>query len=131
MLCDQYCSLVDPYGTTVFEHACEEIKFFKKIKPPFHAEHIFYRFRYHAALYQAEETDPARLQQFISRELLRLDRFININRAFYTYYKQDLTYHDKLWFTRQPGLPGRSSHDPLIAWLLAHEKYNRYLVALT
>jgi hypothetical protein len=130
MLCDQYCSLVDTYGMTVFDHIAEEIFFFKKIKPRFHAEVIYYRFCYHAALYKAQESDPVRLQQFISRELLRLERFIEANRIFYTYYKQGLTDHDTSWFTRQPDHPERSRHDPLIASLLAHEKYNDYLAAL-
>ncbi|MEP7375998.1 MAG: RteC domain-containing protein [Chitinophagaceae bacterium] len=121
-----------------FENSEEEIFFFKELKPLFTAQVEFYSLFYHLHLFKSEVFDPARIKVFLSREVLRLEKFIAERRDFYDYYKAGRTDKDEVFFTRKKNnfnnqvvyeLEARtvSSHDPLISSLLALERYNKYV----
>lgn len=116
----------------------EEILFFKTCKPRFTAEIHYYNLCYCALLFQPDE--PPALRRFWCAEKGRLQRFIALNGAFYGYLKEGRTDKDAEYFLRSNRRWQNSekinvydddpraltSKDPLVASLLALEKYSRF-----
>jgi hypothetical protein len=88
-----------------------------------------------------KETDAFELQKFWNSEALRLEKFIKANQGFYDYYKKGETDKDEIYFRRDNSdfsnfLKARpydlehraaTSHDHLIANIIALEKYQIYV----
>ena len=124
-----------------FTNRSEEIEFFKRLKPMFTSEIEYYGLCYHAQLYKATSMGNGDLLKFWNRELKREEKFIGENIAFYLYYTSGDTRHDGKYFTRaksgmekyvEPDLNGldkrvTTSHDHLVASIMALEKYTTYV----
>lgn len=123
-----------------FENCQEEITFFKTVKPLFTSEIDYYNLIYHSLLFQPDMIHFYQQEIFWKREPLRLERFIEENMDFYSYYKNGGTEMDKLYFLREANQTGNgkafkdydneqtaTSHDPLIATILALERYHAYV----
>jgi hypothetical protein len=118
----------------------EEIHFFKVIKPLYTAFLRYFALLYHAHIFEPSCGIDVR-RQFLQKESLRLEKFIKENEAFYTYYKNNETHLDEMYFLRKPtGLSGwdnekpgdirkmtTTSHDHLVATILSLEWYTRYI----
>jgi len=83
-----------------FQTAAEEIHFFKRIKPKYIAEFIFY-----AELLSIEiskpRTDSKALKKYYENVLARIDRFNNENQDFIKYIKRNAEYLDISYFSRK------------------------------
>ena len=138
---DHYWSRLRKEVTScLFPSTAEEIDFFKTVKPLFTLEIEYYSLVFYSELCHAKITDPTEIKQFWSNETLRLKKFIKKNENFYTYYKTGCIYKDEEYFTRaKRGLNDflipaavnhdertTTSHDPLVAKILALEKYMNY-----
>lgn len=127
--------------TEGFESTCEEIFFFKVIKPLFTSELEYYSLVYHSVLfcpafYEAE-------LQFWKREGKRLEEFRRQHKEFLEYYESGKSSLDHFYFTRvkeDDPIPEdvnsydmeprtRSNYDPLITKLKALERYLAYTQA--
>jgi hypothetical protein len=122
-----------------FEKIEEEIEFFKKGKPLFTSEIVYYEFLYHIEFFKPEKQEE--LYNLLLWEKDRLSKFIWKNTAFYEYYKSGETNMDEIYFVRAnsdlsnfPCAPvydldakGTTSHDYLIARIIALERYDRYV----
>lgn len=120
----------------------EEIRFFKKIKPLFTSEVEYCRLCYHAELFLADTTVDDQIK-FLERETQRLHRFIQDNPEFHDCYRKECTAHDERWYRRDEGEGpigehylrydreewATTSHDPLVAALLALERYHGFAVS--
>jgi hypothetical protein len=129
-------SLLNEVAILGFASTEEEIQFFKWVKPKFTCEIEYFRLLYHAELFLPE--DEKDWTGFWKREAERLSRFITENREFWEYIKRDFVDNDAQYFTwaktdRQDSevIVQRgevvSTHDHLVASLLALEKYNEYV----
>jgi len=124
----------------VFENNKEEIEFFKTIKPKFTSEIEYYNLLYHTQIFKPEY-DPIEIMKFWTREADRLNRFIEDNKLFYEYYKARDCTNDEIYFLRANNdlsnlkeskvydLDSRAatSHDHLIATILALQRYEKYV----
>jgi RteC protein len=131
--------LQDELANYCFPCESEEIHFFKTLKPRFTAEMEFYSLAFHISL--PLPPDPVIRRYFYKMESARLRKFIECNWKFYHYYKSGATSHDKEYFTRDNSdlshLPAArvydadsrtsTSHDGLVASILALERYDRYV----
>jgi hypothetical protein len=122
-----------------FETVAEEIEFFKKFKPLFTSEIVFYELVYHAELFKPEKKSD--LRNLLLREKNRLSKFIWNNADFYDYYKMDDTSRDEIFFVREnndysnfPNAPAHdleakaaTSHDYLVTQIIALERYDKYV----
>jgi hypothetical protein len=122
-----------------FETVAEEIEFFKKFKPLFTSEIVFYELIYHAELFKPEKASD--LKNFLLREKSRFSRFITIHAVFYDYYKMDDTSRDEIFFVRENNdysnflnAPAHdleekaaTSHDYLVAQIIALKRYDKYI----
>jgi hypothetical protein len=116
----------------------EEILFFKTVKPLFTSELEYYSLLYHTLLFCP--FDPERQKQFWEREGKRLQDFKEQHEDFISYHKSGNTADDVMYYLRAndrheldneiesyDGDPmSRTSHDHLIAKLLALKRYNDY-----
>jgi len=139
-ICERYWArLRNEVVHYVFEDEKEEIDFFKIIKPKFTSEVEYYSLLYHAELFKPVD-GSSEIMNFWNRETKRFEKFVGANRKFYEYYKNGSTRKDKIFFTRSnnslSNFPAasddleekaNSSHDWLIASLLALEKYTKYV----
>jgi len=123
-----------------FKNAEEEIHFFKRLKPRFSNQLIYFM---KVQKIETERPNGSHKVQckYLSQELDRLKYFFDNNLAFYKYYRNDATHLDEKYFTRQPydinlnldphifdHDPNFStSHDYKIARLLANEMLESYL----
>lgn len=138
----KYWSLVkEKLASYRFESIEEEIELFKSRKPLFTSEIEYYSLVSFAVLTQDKITDPVELSNFVGREGQRFNKFVERNRLFYWYYKNGRTDRDKEWFVKvkkeSTGLQENkitpadeeiaTSHDHLIATLLALERYDEYI----
>ena len=117
----------------------EEIYFFKNIKPRFTSEIEYFKLIYH---FEVLNPPLGIFDKFMNLEKKRLDRFINQNAEFYLYYKSNCTEQDEIYFLRinnksldksmlrpyDNEVQARTSHDHLVATIMALEKYDVYLM---
>ena len=117
----------------------EEIDFFKNVKPLFTSQIEFYTLIYQGILFRPEE-DPVKIESFWESEAARLHRFQENKGEFVQYYKSGDTSLDKQYFLRNNNTPRNgivskiydkninfsTSHDWLVAALIAQEKYHEY-----
>ena len=113
----------------------EEILFFKLIKPMFTSEREFYQRLYHANIF-GEQSEAYR-----KKELIRMDKLLNENSEFVSYYLNQCTHNDHAWFCKgQAALPTTlcmwpgetnlkytSARDGWVGGLLAVERYIDWL----
>lgn len=117
----------------------EEILFFKTVKPLFTSELEYYSFLYHALLFCP--SDPVRQKQFWEREDKRLQDFKEQHEGFIAYHNSGNTTDDVIYYLRANDRhelddeietydrdpKSRTSHDHLVAKLMALERYNDYV----
>jgi len=125
----------------VFGSKDEEIKFYKYIKPKFTSYIEYFILLNHGLLFIPNERDET-LRVYWEHEAKRLNRFIERNFAFVEYFKSENNEHDHQYFlsdnydlanyivSRPYDVDGEfmSSHDHLVASLLAEEMYHEYVV---
>lgn len=123
----------------VFKDASEEIDFYKNVKPLF-ASYIEYLPLVYLAL-SILPTDKDMQQIFWTEELSKFQKFSVRHKDFVTYFKNGGTHYDQQYF-----LPAnddteefmitkfydraskfRTTHDHLVATLIAHEMYHEYV----
>jgi hypothetical protein len=116
----------------------DEIFFFKKIKPAFTSDIEYFKLMYNLEVLAPPDQY---LDKFLSLEKKRLSRFILRNAEFYSYYKSDRSDLDEIYFLRINNTSvqrsylrpydnerlAKTSHDHLVASILALEKYDRHL----
>lgn len=130
--------LISDVSSKGFINSEEEIQFFKEVKPKFLSEVEYFRLLYHVELFLPEEEEA--VEGFWTREGERLDKFISEHREFYEYIKSGQAYNDRVFFTHcehcgegslgttiQEGEEFKSSHDGLLATMMALEKYRDYV----
>lgn len=122
-----------------FSTSKEEIEFFKMVKPLFTSGIEYYNLLYHAELFEPDFSTEE-CKKFWQREAHRLKKFAEENASFYNYYKSGCCCDDKIYFTRIDGEQDQlsevkvydmesrasSSHDHLVASILALEEYVKY-----
>jgi hypothetical protein len=107
-----------------FDSTRDEIDYYKTVKPLFKSQIEYYNLIYQGELLRPKERSE--LKEFWLREQQRLDKFIQENHEFYTYYKSGATNLDEDYFlatgfTDDQGNP--LYYDNLIANILALERY--------
>ena len=132
------CNLVKVTG---FKNTCDEIIFFREIKPAFAAFIDYYTFRYHALLF-APVNDVTELKRFWRWEERKMQRFFDENHEFCRYIRCGHTHRDAEYFLRAAGEPSpRNDHDlihdidselvspkdPLVTIMKAYELYEKYI----
>ena len=121
-----------------FKDANEEIDFYKNIKPKFTGYIEYLILLNHGLLFIPTESKEA-LQIYWQFEVERLERFKERNKSFVAYYEGRSTYNDEKYFlpveedsvhkySRIYDTDGAfvTSHDHLVASLLAEEKYHEF-----
>jgi hypothetical protein len=113
----------------VFENVCDEIYFFKHVKPLFQAEVEFYTYCYHITLFKTKEmeTDKQELEDFYNRQLLKREKLRKEHPVFYEYVNEKKTHADQYWFTRGVNNKDSSLFDALMGRYMAIEKFEDYL----
>lgn len=122
-----------------FQNTQEEILFFKHTKPLFTSLIEYYNLLYHFQLFKPDHC-ATKMKTFISLEKNRVKKFKTTNQSFYTYCNKKETHLDSVFFTRMPIVDHTlllksyntnprliSSHDHLLATLMALEKYRHWL----
>lgn len=117
-----------------------EIRFFKKIKPKFVAKFILY-----SRIISIESSLPSAGQKFAKKEyeneFLLLNQFAKENSEFFSYFRKNSTFLDSKYFLRYKydlhtklamdlhsyDESFSTSHDNLVAQIIANEEYERYL----
>ena len=117
-----------------------EIRFFKKIKPKFVAKFILY-----SRIISIECSLPSAGQKFAKKEyeneFLLLNQFAKENSEFISYFRKNSTFLDSKYFLRYKydlhtklamdlhsyDESFSTSHDNLVAQIIANEEYERYL----
>jgi hypothetical protein len=112
-----------------FANECDEIFFFKKVKPLFHSEVEFYTYCYHIVLFKTKEieADKYELESFYKRQLQRNEKMRKEFPAFYAYVQEGHTHADAQWFTRHSNTLDCSLYDSLMGRYLALEKFEDHL----
>jgi RteC protein len=122
-----------------FENKTEEIDFYKNIKPKFTSYIEYLPMVYLGLSYQPKADDAIR-SAFWLEETKMLQKFIDKNTDFVMYYKSGCTHKDLQYFLPENydlanyivskiyETDGEfmTSHDHLVAVLLAHEMYHEY-----
>ncbi|GGF24187.1 RteC domain-containing protein [Echinicola rosea] len=126
----------------VFGNEAEEIHFFKRIKPYFHSESIYY-----AELFNLESARPTSHRgdqlQYLRKEQRKLQAFLGLNRDLHHYFVLDRTHLDQHYFLRSGRtdfLASRAFHTPIdrrcctvaslgVATILAAIRINEYINA--
>ncbi|MHB1920836.1 MAG: RteC domain-containing protein [Chitinophagaceae bacterium] len=132
--------LRDHYLPLEFSTPSEEIFFFKRVKPLFFSQLIYF-----VKLYHIEKRRPSGYyqwqEQFLQTEWGRLKIFFEINQDFCRYYRKGDSFLDEQYFLRNrpDGAPAKgaryfdadprfsASHDYKTAQLLAYEKLGLFL----
>jgi RteC protein len=137
---DYWCRLKELIRDQDFAGYDKEIDFFKNVKPLFTSEIEFYTLVYQAMLFQPEN-DPCELTIFWKNELRRLQKFKESKEEFVRYFKSGSVCMDQQYFLRENNdlsnavfckIYGQdrkytTSHDCLVAALLAQEMYHEYV----
>jgi hypothetical protein len=122
-----------------FSNEQDEIDFFRVIKPKFTSEIEYYNLVFHMSLPLPD--DPVSHEYLWRIEAQRLKKFIQSNQEFYDYYKSGRNDRDHEYFIRVnsdlsnfPKIKvydmdsrANTSHDSLVASLIALERYDRYV----
>ncbi|MHA6727078.1 RteC domain-containing protein [Chryseobacterium sp. A301] len=124
----------------VFSNMASEIQFFKKIKPKFISEFIFL-----SKIIELESTIPKagkeNVKEVLEKQLEMLGQFAIENRDFIAYFRKGASYLDDpfflrssydLYVTQSLSLHSHdenfsTSHDGLVALIIANDKYELYL----
>jgi hypothetical protein len=118
----------------------EEIWFFKTMKPQFTGLIEFFTLLYRAALFAPAE--EMAITRYWERELKGVQDFFTNHASFYDYYKSTGTHLDSLYFLREAFKPDQykftklydigsdmiTSHDHLVASIIAREKFQEYIL---
>jgi hypothetical protein len=115
--------------TVQFGNECDEISFFKHIKPLFTAEVEFYTYLYHIALIKSKQVEHEApfLFAYYERQLLRIDKFRLENLNFCDYVESGETHLDRAWFTRRFQCKDGSLFDGLMGKYISNVKLKEYL----
>jgi hypothetical protein len=122
-----------------YKDDCEEVDFFRNVKPRFTC-HI----EYYAILSEALQfvpKDPKAVILFWKEEYKRFGRFCSKNETFVNFYESGEQYGNYIYFLREHKQSGAnitvvpydadedlcSSHDRLLRSYLAHKMYNEYV----
>jgi RteC protein len=119
----------------------EEIQFFKDIKPRFYSQFIYYLKIFHIETYRPNGSVEAE-QEYVYKELGRLQEFYELNKEFYAYYRSGSNYLDDMRFVRGSvdinlALTSHyldadplfsTTHDYKLAKILANEMLREYLL---
>ena len=119
----------------------DEIHFFRDLKPPFTAEHLYYS-RVLALEKNRPESSPESAMTYYRQEVAGLQAFRDEHAEFCTYLRRKATFMDHTYFVRSYGegvsySRGRmtgsgtgfsSSHDGLVAELLTVERLEQHLL---
>ncbi len=119
-----------------FAETCQEILFFKSIKPLFVAEREYHQRQYHASLFATDN-------HFWEHELKKMEGLLKSNIGFRDYYRNGETYNDHAWFTQglaplptelcmspwETNPKHTSARDGWAGGLLAVERYRDWLQA--
>lgn len=120
-----------------FESRCEEIRFFKVLKPQFTGNIEFFLLLYKAEIFAPEDQDSA--ITYWQREIKLAEEYIAGHEKFYWYIKSSRTDKDIEYFTTanaDNGKPFRlsngertpfSSHDHLVAGIISRERLVDYV----
>ncbi len=116
----------------------DEIYFFKVCKPLFVSEIIFYELLYHLELFKPDTKENRR--NLFLREKNRFAKLAWSNPEFFDYYKGGHTCKDEIYFVRSQDMTDDpnlapydynnktlTSHDYLVAQIMALERYDKYL----
>jgi hypothetical protein len=123
-----------------FASMTEEIDFFKNIKPLFTGEIEYYRLLLNTTFFRPDERETEEIKKYWLKQANRLGKFISEHFDFCFYMKNHKCENDHQWFVRAnsdlsnfvngPSYDTDStvatSHDYLVAQLLAFEKYAKY-----
>lgn len=82
-----------------FKNKEEEINFFKKSKPKLYSQLIFYREAYNIEVNRPQGGSTA-LQDYLRKELERIEGYYWKNKEFYHYYRSGNIYMDEIFFLR-------------------------------
>ncbi len=135
ILCEQLVEELYTLLPEQFPNIEEEILFFKSIKPLFVCEKEYHQRLYHAKIWLD--------QTFCEQELKRMEKLLETNIEFVSYYHNHHTYNDMAWFTQgQAPLPTSlclsiwetnpkhtSARDGWVAGLISVERYRDWLKA--
>jgi RteC protein len=112
----------------VFLSKLDEIEFYKRIKPLFKSQIEYYNLVYQAEILKPADL-PGEMKESWIKEQFKLDKFIQDNMGFITYYKSGATTWDEEYFLL-PALDNENGNtiypDELITTLFALEKYALY-----
>jgi len=134
---DFWLRMRDALSNHAFRNEDEEIDFFKHVKPLFTSQIEFYTLIYQGMLFKPE-ADCTKIASFWESESGRLGRFCENKEAFIQYYKSGDTSLDRQYFLRDNNRQApvykiydknanfSTSHDGLVAALLAQEMYHEY-----
>jgi len=134
---DFWLRMRDALSDHVFKNEAEEIDFFKNVKPLFTSQIELYTLIYQGMLFKPD-ADTIKIESFWESESGRLHRFCESKEAFIQYYKSGDTSLDRQYFLRDNNHPApapkiydknanfSTSHDGLVAALLAQEMYHEY-----
>lgn len=121
-----------------FENVAEEIHFFKDVKPLFYSKYIYFINVYNF-LMQLPPGGEEAVRTYINFHLTDLQRFFDVNKAFYQYYRSGSSQMDEVYFTRggfdvqmeledfEEDEQYSTSHDYKLSKIIANEKFQEYL----
>lgn len=132
------CKMVRDTG---FEDVCDEIQFFKEVKPAFAAFIEYYTYRYHALLFAP--VTSAEQERFWRWEEKKMQRFYENNAEFCRYMRDGATHRDAEYFLRgslpsdKKPISGDLIHDgdtgllspmdPVVTIMKAYELYREHI----
>ncbi|WP_027375695.1 RteC domain-containing protein [Kaistella palustris] len=126
---------------TDFISTAEEVYFFKKVKPLFVSQFIYY-----SKILSIEAGKPNAgqyvVKEYYEFELQNLKTFVDEHYSFYEYYRRKATYLDAAYFVRRqfdfkmnvdPHLYNfdeafTTSHDHLVSQIMANDRLEKYLL---
>jgi hypothetical protein len=138
---DQWGKVCKQVKATGFADICDEIRFFREVKPTFASYIEYYTFRYHAILF-APVNEKSELIRFWRWEEKKMQRFFESNREFCRYMRDGHTHHDTEYFIRMDDADSSrpsgdlihdldtglvSAKDPLVTIMKAYELYGRFI----
>jgi hypothetical protein len=130
-ICTRYWAIIQSEAENYeFETTEEEVIFFKIMKPKFVSEKLYCGLIGNALLFTEGVQEQSEIKKFWDKELLRLEKFIAGNTAFYEYYKAGTTDKDNYWFTRKEDYGDdkvSTLQDNQVSMLLALERYTEYV----
>jgi hypothetical protein len=111
----------------------EQISYFRKIKPLFYSETLFYSYCYHAETFLADCNCSLERVDFLKRQIKRRDRFVKVHPAFYQCIMEASDDECELeWFTNPEGVengwttPTASKGELLMATWMALNRFVLY-----